>query len=221
MIRYRVVLALVVIFVVSACGATTPSASQSALAAVPPSAAPLASAAASSAASPSATPLPSDTPLPTATPSPTPVPTPVPWLTYKSKRYHYKIQYPPDWVVTPGTGNFSDQFDGFGYPYGYVYRDVLSSGTVSVSRTATHDIAYYKSHYKAKVVVNKAIKVAGWPGRFMIFNGTSSNGTKIQFQHIIIARGRVAYFIDMDGRIESAKADKTLFHKFYTTFKPT
>ena len=220
MIRYRVVLALVVIFLVEACGATTPSASPSPLAAVQPSAA-IASPTLGSTPVPTATPLPSDTPLPTATPSPTPVPTPIPWLTYKSKRYHYKVKYPPDWVVTPGTGNFSDQFDAFDYPYAYVYRDVLTRGTVSISRTATHDIAYYKSHYKGKLLVNKAIKVAGWSGRYLIFSGTSSSGVKVQYQRIIIARGRVAYFIDLDGRITNAKADKTLFRKFYTTFKPT
>ena len=220
MIRYRVVLALVVIFVVSACGATTPSASPSALAAVPPSAAPLASAVESPAASPSATPLPSGTPLPTATPSPTPVPTPVPWQSYTSKRFHYKIKYPPGWVVTPGSASISDQFDYYAYPYAYVYRDVLSSGTVSVSRTVTHDIAYYKSHFKAKLLSNKSIKVGGWSGRYLIFSG-KDNGVQIQFQHIIIARGRVAYFIDMDGYISNAKADKALFKQMYSTFRRT
>jgi hypothetical protein len=131
------------------------------------------------------------------------------------------MKYPPGWVVTPGSASTSDQFDAFAYPYVYVYRDVLSRGSVSVSLTATHDIAYYKSHYKAKVTVNKSIKVAGWSGRYLIFNGTTSNGAKVQFQHIIIARGRVAYFIDMDGLIENAKADKTLFRKIYLTFRPT
>jgi hypothetical protein len=72
--------------------------------------------------SPSATPQASPSPTaratvaPTATPKPTPVPTPVPWKSYTSKRYHYKIQYPPTWIVTPGTGGYSDQFDDFSYP---------------------------------------------------------------------------------------------------------
>ena len=218
MIRYRVILALVVVLVLEACGSTTPSPSPSALAVTQPSTAVASPASATPAAT--ATPLPSETPLPTATPSPTPAPTPVPWQSYTSKRFHYKIKYPPGWVVTPGNASTSDQFDAFAYPYAYVYRDVLSRGSVSVSLTATHDIAYYKSHYKAKVIVNKSIKVAGWSGRYLIFNGTTSNGEKVQFQHIIIARGRIAYFVDMDGLIENAKADKTLFRKIYLTFRP-
>jgi hypothetical protein len=219
-IRYRVILALVVVFVLEACGATTPSASPSALAVAQPSTG-VASPDLSATPEATTTPLPTETPLPTATPSPTPAPTPVPWQSYTSKRFHYKMKYPPGWIVTPGNASTSDQFDAYVYPYVYVYRDVLSRGSVSVSLTATHDIAYYKSHFKAKVIVNKSIKLAGWSGRYLIFNGTTSNGAKLQFQHIIIAKGRVAYFIDMDGLIENAKADRTLFRKIYLTFRPT
>lgn len=219
MIRYRVILALVVVFVLEACGATTPSPSASPLAVAQPSTAVASPASETPIAA--ATPIPSETPIPTASPSPTPAPTPVPWQSYTSKRFHYKMKYPPGWVVTPGSSTISDQFDAFDYPYAYVYRDVLSRGTVSVSLTVTHDIAYYKSHYKAKVLVNKSIKVAGWSGRYLIFKGTTANGAKVQFQHIIIARGRVAYFIDLDGYLTNAKADKTLFRKIYTTFKRT
>ena len=37
----------------------------------------------------------------------------------------------------------------------------------------------------------------------------------------VLAKGRVAYFIDMDGLLANGKADKAFFKKFYSTFKPT
>lgn len=214
-----VALALIAILIVTACGAPTTTPSPSALAAVEPSGS-AGSPLPSSTPAPSATPLATATPLPTPTASPTPAPTPVPWQTYTSKRYHYRMKYPPGWVVTPGSAGISDQFDGFRYPYVYVSRDVVSSGsTASISLTATHDIAYYKSHYKAKVIVNKNITVAGWPARLLIFYGVD-DGIKMQFQRLNIAKGRVGYFIIMDGLREDAKADKTLFRKIYLTFRP-
>ena len=40
----------------------------------------------------------------------------------------------------------------------------ISGGSASISLTASHDIAYYKSHYKAKVLVNKNITVGRMAG---------------------------------------------------------
>src|SRR4051794_19291416 len=136
-IRRPIVLALLAILVVSACGepATTPS--PSALAAVEPSAS-ISSPIPSSTSVPSATPRPTATPLPTATPSPTPAPTPTPWQKYTSKRNRYTMKYPPEWIVTPGSSKLADQFDNYGSPWVFVDRDVLSSGTVSIPLTATH-----------------------------------------------------------------------------------
>ena len=147
------------------------------------------------------------------------MPTPVPWKTYTSKRNHYKMKYPPTWIVTPGTAKTSDQFDEFGLPAVFVDRATVS-GIASVSLTVTRDIAWYKSHYKTKVLSNKAIKVAGWSGRMLIMSGTYE-GRKVLFQHIILARGKVGFFLDMYGDLENATADKALFKKFYGTFRPT
>jgi len=219
-IRPRVGIALLLALVVAGCGSTTTTPSPSALAAVEPSASTSGSPGPSPTAVPTATPQATATPEPTPTASPTPAPTPTPWKSYTSKRYHYKMKYPPDWIVTPGSAKFSDQFDGYGYPYVYVSRDVVSSGsTASISLTTSHNIAYYKSHYKAKVLVNKAITVAGWPGRLLIMSGVD-NGVKMQFQRVHLARGRVGYFIIMDGLYQDGKPDKTLFRKIYLTFKP-
>jgi hypothetical protein len=143
----------------------------------------------------------------------------VPWKAYKSKRFHYSIKYPPTWIVTPGSVKLADQFDEFSYPVAYVSRDVVTT-SVSVSLTVSHDVAYYKSHYKAKVVSNKAIKLAGWSGRMIIFRGTD-DGRILLFQHIILAKGRVAYFLDMVGDNADANADKALFKKMYLTWRPT
>jgi hypothetical protein len=223
-IRYPVALALVVTLVVAGCGSETPQPSGSALAVIQPSASGSSSASSTPlvTATPRVTPIATPTALPTASPSrtPTPVPTPVPWKTYTSKRYHYKMQYPPDWIVTPGSSGISDQFDGFADPYVYVSRDVVAAGGIaSLSLTTRHQIAYYKSHYKAKLIVNKSVKVAGWSGRLLIFSGVD-NGVKKQFQTLNLSKGRVGYFIDMDGLIQAAKADKALFKKIYLTFRP-
>ena len=221
MIRPRISVALVLTLVLAGCGSTTTTPSPSALAAVEPSA----SASASPASSPTPTAVATAkpavaTPQPTPSAEPTPAPTPIPWQSYTSKRFHYKMKYPPGWIVTPGSAKIADQFDGYGYPYVYVSRDVVSSGSyASISLTASHDIAYYKSHYKAKVLVNKNVTVAGWPGRLLILSGVD-NGVKMQFQRLNLAKGRVGYFIIMDGLRENAKADKTLFRKIYLTFKP-
>lgn len=224
MSRQRSILALLVIFVVAGCGAQTPSTAPSlALAAVSPSPSALPSESASPSPSPSPSPtptaIPTATPVPTPSPSPTPVPTPVPWKSYTSKRYHYKMKYPPTWIVTPGSAKLADSYDDFGLPAVYVYRDTVS-GIASVSLTVRHDIAYYKSHFKAKVVSNKSIKVGGWSGRMIIFSGTD-NGRKLLFQHIILARGKVGFFIDMTGDLENATPDKALFKKIYATWRPT
>ena len=166
-------------------------------------------------------PSPTATPLPTATPVPTPKPTPVPWKSYTSKKYHYKIQYPPTWVVTPGSGTFSDQFDGYDYPYVWIYRDTVSSGSIaSPSLTATHDIAYNKSHYKAKLISNKSIKVNGWSGRIVTMRGVD-NGVKVEIVDLLIAKGRVGYGLEMWGHVESAPADLALFKRMYGTWRPT
>lgn len=222
MIRQRAILALLIVGIVAACSpdTTKPSASlaQEAESATPSAASPSPSPAPSPSPKLAATPAPTATPQPTATPTPTPAPTPVPWKAYTSKRFRYSIKYPPTWVVTPGSAKLADQFDGYDYPYLLISRDTVS-GLASVSLTVTHDIAYYKSHFHAKVVYNKAIKVAGWSGRLMMFSGVH-DGRKVLFQHLILAKGRAGYLIDMDGDLDAAAADKALFKKIYLTFRP-
>jgi hypothetical protein len=220
MIRICVILALLLAAACAGCDSSvTPQASQ--LAAVQPSvgtsAAPSSSPSPSPSASPS--PTPTATPDPTATPTATPPPPPPPWKTYISKLFHYSIKYPPDWVVTHGSSRLADQFDAYGYPYVYVDRDVVS-GSASVSLTVTHDIAHYKSHYHAKLISNKSIRLAGgYVGRILVFTGTDQ-GLKATFQHIIVAKGKVGYFIDMVSDFSQTAADKVLFKKIYTTWRP-
>ena len=235
MIRTREILALLlvgVVGVVSACNADTPTPSAS-LAVAEATASPTEASSPSQSASlspdltpspkptpaPPATPQPTPAAAPTATPLPTPAPTPVPWNSYKSKRNQYRIQYPPTWVVTPGSAKLADQFDGFGYPVVYVSRDTVS-GRLSVSLSVTHAVAYDKSHYKAKLLSNKPIKLAGWSGRLVTLKGVI-DGRKVLIQEIILGKGRVAYFLDMFGDLDQAVPDKALFKKIYKTWRPT
>jgi hypothetical protein len=213
----RILISVLIVGLVAACDSATssPAPSSPPVAAVS-SAAP--SPSPSAAPSPSATPTPTATPSPTPTPTPTPAPTPEPWKTYKSARYHYLIKYPPTWIVTPGTSKLSDQFDDFESTYLYVWRDTVS-GTASVNLTVSHDIAYYKSHFKAKLSSNKAIRLAGWPGRILIFTGVD-NGQKVLIQRIVIAKGSAGYTLTMWSDLSDAAVAKATFKKMYLTWRP-
>ena len=222
------VLLVLVTALVAACGSQQPSpAPASALAAASATAAPSALPSATPSSTPiaSATPVTTATPLaaatPITTPKPTPKPTPVPWKSYTSKKYHYKISYPPAWIVTPGSGNYSDEFDNFVYPYLYVYRDVVPSGYyVAVSKAMNQRIAYFKSHYHASVVSNKSIKVNGWPGRIAILKG-KDGAVNLQIQELILAKGRIGYELELMGELDAAAADKALFKRIYSSWHPT
>jgi hypothetical protein len=123
--------------------------------------------------------------------------------------------------VTPGGAGIADQFDRYVEPYVYVERDLVPSGsTVSMSLTVTHDVAYYKSHFDATLTSNTSIKLAGWSGRLLMFRG-KWHGQTVFDQRIILAKGRVAYYLDMQGLNTSAVADRALFKQIYTTWRPT
>jgi hypothetical protein len=221
MLRIRMITALLIAGLVGACGSqATPAPSSpasagpsrsvlTAVASTPPSASP----------SPKPSVAPTPTPQPTPTLAPTPAPTPVPWKTYTSSRFHYKMKYPPDWVVTPGTAKVSDAYDNFAYPYIYVFRDLVS-GSVSISATVASEIAYNKSHYKAKLVSNASITLAGWPGRILTFTGID-NGVKAIIKKVIVGKGKAGYFLTMYGEPANAEADRDLFKKMYLTWRPT
>ena len=226
--RQRVITALLVAGIVTACGNTstpTPSsianADSSAAASASSGAGPAATPSPSPSPSPSPTPTtaPTATPLPTPTLAPTPAPTPVPWKTYTSKRFHYKMKYPPAWIVTPGSATRADLYDDFGYPFIYVTRDTVST-SVSISKTVSNETAYFKSHFKGKLISNQAITLAGWPGRLLTFSAVD-NGLKVVIKEVIVGKGKVGYFITMWGEAPNAVADRTLFRKMYLTWRAT
>jgi len=178
------------------------------------------------AAAPSAAPseapsaAPSPTPEPSPTPSPTPTPTPEPWQKYTSKKFKYSIKYPPDWVVTPSTPGYSDLFDDRASTFVTVDRDVVDAGSVAaLERTVKAQKAYFKSHYDAKVVSDKKANVAGWKGRLIKMTGYNE-GLETYFQLLLLTKGRVGYFIEMQSVDDSRDEDKALFERIYTTFKP-
>ena len=224
--RQNVLVAVIVGGLVAGCNSPAspaPSADRVALAspagAASPSTARSSSAISSPSPSPSALPTPTPTPSPTATPAPTPAPTPVPWKAFTSKRYHYKIKYPPTWVVTKGGAGISDEFDAYGPPYVYVSRDT-GSGPASLNLTVTHAIASIKSHYKAKLSSNTAITLVGWTGRLLKFTGVD-NGVKVAIQEIVLAKGPTVYFIDLFADLKTVTADRATFRKMYVTWRPT
>lgn len=223
MTRQLAIAALLVAVVVGACGGTaTPVPSSVAVTDPSPSAASsvLPGATSSPSVEPPASTAPTVAPTATPTVAPTPAPTPVPWKTYTSKLFHYKMSYPPDWIVTPGTATRSDEYDNYGYPYIYVTRDTVST-SVSISRTVSFEIAYFKSHYKTKLVSNQGIKLAnGYTGRLLTFNGTD-DGVKVVIKELIVGKGKIGYFLTMFGQTENGVADRTLFRKMFESWRPT
>jgi len=121
--------------------------------------------------------------------------------------------------VTPGSATLSDSYDNFGYPYVYADR-VTGVDNISISRTVTAEIAYFKSHYKAKVLSNQAITLAGWPGRLLTFSGVDDS-VKVIIKEVIVGKGKVGYFIELFGETANAVADRTLFSKMYLTWRAT
>ena len=209
---------LLATIVVIGCGSSQVTASPAASLAQASSAA-VATPSPSPTASPAPTTVPTATPVPTPTATPSPTPTPVPWKTYKSKRFRYSMKYPPDWVVTPGTAKRSDQYDDFNTHYVYVSRDTVS-GVVSISRTVSGQNALMKSHYKGKVLTNKPIKLAGgYRGRIVTYNVTN-DGRKMYVQIVMVGKGRAGYFIEMWTDRGNEKADRALFKKIYSTWRP-
>jgi hypothetical protein len=169
--------------------------------------------------SPSPSPSASPSPTPTASPTPTPVPTPEPWKTYSSKRFKYRMSYPPEWVVTPGTSKRADQYDDFSSHFVFASRDTVST-TVDLAGTVATEKALLKSHYKAKQISDKKISLGSYSGRSMTFSGVD-DGRKLYIQVLTIRRGAVAYFIEMFSDAGNEADDKKLFYRMYKTFKPT
>jgi hypothetical protein len=200
--------------ITGACAAGQTTSSAQAVAAVTPSPS---TAAATPAPTPTASPV--VTPEPTATPAPTPSPTPVPWVTYKSKLFKYSIKHPPDWIVTPGSSDRTDLIDDFDAHYVYLERDTVATW-VDIKGTVDQEKAFYKSHYKAKLISDKKVSVGALSGRLLTFNG-SEDGRKFRIQHLIIARGKVGYFVTMFSDPGNEKADAKLFLRMYNSFKPT
>jgi hypothetical protein len=217
--------ALVAAVIIGACNATPPPNTPDPNANVATTSPSTAAVIASPTPTPTATPSPTPTatpPSPTTAPAPTPKPKPVAWRTFISHRWHFSIKYPPGWIATrSASSRLPDEFDDYGIFGSHavdVTRDVVS-GRASVSLTVTHDVAYYKSHYKAQLRSNTKVVVAGWSGRLLTFRGTF-DGRALFMQHLLLAKGRVGYIIDMWSDRGHEAADKVLFRKMYTTFKP-
>ena len=186
------------------------AASEVAAASLPPSETP--------SSTPEATPTP--TPVPSPTPTPTPTPTPEPWQKYTSKKLKYAIKYPPNWIATPATPGYGDQFDDAGSTF--VFVDRFPGGGASASaleRAAKAEIAYYKSHYDAKVLSNKKAKVAGLPGRIIKMTG-KLDGLETYFQLLLLAKGGTEYRLDWSSPDGDRDGDKALFERMYKSFKP-
>ena len=181
----------------------------------------LAVSAAAQSAAPSVAPqaTPTATPAPMPTPSPTPSPTPEPWQSFRSKKLHYSIKYPPNWVATPATPGYGDMLDDRGATVIYIDKDVVGAGSdADLARTAKSEIAYYKSHYDATVLSNKKVKVGSWKGRLVRMTG-NEEGLETYFQLLLLAKGRTGYFVDWRSMDDNREADTALFERIYTSFK--
>jgi hypothetical protein len=175
----------------------------------------LPSSAASAAASPSASGL---APSPSATASASVAPQVVEWKRYKSARYHYTLQYPPDWVVTPGSARLPDSFDNF-RDFIYVSRTTIS-GRVSLGLTVTFETNYMKSHYRAELLTSASLSAARWPAKLLTFNATR-DGRRFFVQELIVVKGNTAYFLVWWSDRGSEASDRRAFKSIFSTFRRT
>jgi hypothetical protein len=53
----------------------------------------------------------------------------------------------------------------------------------------------------------------------LVFEGVS-DGLKVTVQHIVVAKGKVGYFIEMFSERAQAAPDKVLFRHIYATWRP-
>jgi hypothetical protein len=47
------------------------------------------------------------------------------------------------------------------------------------------------------------------------------SGLKATIQHVVVAKGRTAYFLDLFGDFTKTTADRALFKQIYGTWRPT
>jgi hypothetical protein len=177
------------------------------------------SSAASAAASPSASALaPSPSATASASASASVAPQVVEWKRYKSARYHYTLQYPPDWVVTPGSARLPDSFDNF-RDFIYVSRTTIS-GRVSLGLTVTFETNYMKSHYRAKLLTSASLTAARWPAKLLTFTATRDS-RRFFVQELIVVKGNTAYFLVWWSDRGNAASDRKAFKAIFSTFRRT
>jgi hypothetical protein len=122
--------------------------------------------------------------------------------------------------VTPGAAGVPDQFDNYGYPVVTVFRDTVV-GLASVNLTVPREVAYYKSHYKGRLVSTTKVRLAGgYAGKMLTFNATDQ-GVKVVIRDLIVTKGHHGYFLVMWGETASANADLATFKRMYGTWRPT
>jgi len=207
MVIKRIVVALLVVGMLAACGGTAaPSASaDTAAASSPASVAP-------SAASPSPTATPS------ARPTPTVAPTADSWPTFTSEAIRYSIQHPPDWAVEAGPADGADYFYSMTdlYPHVHIHRD--ASGPVDVDATVAGAQSFYEKEYEGTVVSSTEITLDGHSGRLLVIEAME-NKIRVTIRWIIVAKGDVGYLITFFGWRSETDPDRILFEKFYSTWR--
>jgi hypothetical protein len=212
--RRRVVGGLLGAVLVTACG-SVPTPASSPLASAGPS--DVAAVSGSIAPSP-ATASPPSTPAPTATPAPTPKPTPVPWQVFTSKQYRYRIGVPPYFPVKPGGANEDDIFNR-DYPWVFVHASVRSEA-LSLGDEVDSIVSWERSHQRATLKSNRAIKLAGWPGRILTFDAFEGD-RPIVIQYVELVRGKVEYALILYSSKALAADGKAIFKKMYLTWDST
>jgi hypothetical protein len=214
------------------CAASTPVATAEPVAAV---ASPTATA------TPIATTAPPST-TPTAAPSASNGPTPQPTIplaerprTFQSKRYGYSFQYPvnigegPKAIALVPTqaepAGWDEIGDGDGDSTFVDTEDVLlrmrtrqRPAGATLSTTVESDIAWFKSHFRAKVQKTSKVRIDGYSGRLVTFTGVRRNGDEVFIQDVVVvAKARILriYIFTFAG---NEAHDRRWFRDIFETF---
>ena len=142
---------------------------------------------------------------------------PEPWAFFISTRNGYRIGYPADWAVKPGSATLADGFAGGSR---YVYASRAHQKNVDLAYLAKRmpgELASITGY--AKISVDRVVKAKldGVAARRVEWHGTF-DGKRVYGQAIVTVKGAWWYFLGMEQLAKTDAASRSLFGTLIGTF---